>query len=254
MSELVRTLEERLANAWPALDVRLADGWMLRFAGGYSKRANSASALVPGAALDGALVDHVAAAYRARGLPTVFRLTGIEAPGADAVLAARGFSAVEPTLAMVADLAADFAAKLGATAAADPEVALAPVADGPWIAAACGAYGGEKADTAGLAGIVSRITAPAAFGTLAVAGAPLAWGLAVAERGHVGLSNIVVHPDARGRGLGRRLVVALMTWGAGAGATRAYLQVRDANAAAIALYRSLGFRDAYTYRHRVLRD
>ena len=245
MTALVQILEERLANAWPALDVRLADGWMLRFANGYSKRANAASALLPGAVLDDALVDHIADAYRARGLATVFRLTGLEAAGADALLADLGFAEIEPTLAMIADL--------DGAHSPDPEVALAPGADRSWIAAACGAYGGEKADTAGLEGIVARIVAPAVFGTLTVEGQALAWGLAVAERGYVGLSNIVVHPEARGRGLGRRLVVGLLAWGAGAGATRAYLQVRDTNAPAIALYRSLNFRDAYTYRHRVLR-
>jgi N-acetylglutamate synthase len=249
VSDLTRILEERLANSWPALDVRLADGWMLRFAGGYSKRANSASAVVPGAGLDPDLVAHVAAAYRARGLPAVFRLTGVEAPGADAVLAGLGFREVEPTLALVADLAAGPG---GPDPAPDPAVDTAPAADEAWIAAACGAYGGEKADGTGLKNIVSRIDPPAAFGRLTLDGRPLAWGLAVAERGDLGLSNIVVHPDARGRGLGRRLVEALVAWGAGAGAARAYLQVRDTNAAAIGLYRSMGFREAYAYRHRVL--
>ena len=74
----------------------------------------------------------------------------------------------------------------------------------------------------------------------------------MAERGHVGLYDIVVAPDLRGRGLGRRLVAGLLAWGARAGAGRAYLQVRETNAPAVALYRSLGFTLAYRYRHRVL--
>lgn len=246
MTGLVQVLEERLANTWPALDVRMADGWMLRFANGYSKRANSASAVLPGAELDAGLVAHIATTYRARGLPTVFRLTGIEDPGADACLAGLGFQEIEPTLALVANLGSDAGAVRG-----DGRTDIASSADEAWIAAACGAYGGEKADGSGLRGIVSRIDAPAAFATLRLDGRPMAWGLAVAERGDLGLSNIVVHPEARGRGLGRELVTALIAWGAGVGATRAYLQVRDTNAVAIGLYRSMGFRDAYTYRHRV---
>lgn len=246
MTALVRDLEERLANGWPAVETRLAGGWLLRFANGYSKRANSASAIVPEAVLDDALIDHVVAEYRARGLPAVIRLTGIEAPGADAALAARGFAEVEPTLALVAEL--------GPIGPPDSDLVVASSADARWIAAACGAYGGEKADDSGLRGIVSRIAPPAAFATLSADGAPAAWGLAVAERGWVGLSNLVVAPAARGRGLGRRLTLGLMAWGASAGARRSYLQVRDVNAPAVALYRSLGYRDAYTYRHRVLRS
>ena len=47
--------------------------------------------------------------------------------------------------------------------------------------------------------------------------------------------------DARGRGLGRALVVALLERLRGQGARRVSLEVRSRNAPAIALYRSLGF-------------
>ena len=40
---LVLGLESRLVNAWPSFDYQLYDGWILRLAKGYSKRANSAS-------------------------------------------------------------------------------------------------------------------------------------------------------------------------------------------------------------------
>jgi hypothetical protein len=40
---LVAALETRLANAWPSFESQIAEGWLLRFAKGYSKRANSAT-------------------------------------------------------------------------------------------------------------------------------------------------------------------------------------------------------------------
>ena len=51
---------------------------------------------------------------------------------------------------------------------------------------------------------------------------------------------IAVHPDRRGRGLGRRLLGRLL---AGAGTERAWLVTHDLDTPARALYRSLGFRE-----------
>jgi ribosomal protein S18 acetylase RimI-like enzyme len=51
---------------------------------------------------------------------------------------------------------------------------------------------------------------------------------------------IAVHPDWRGRGLGRRLLERLL---AGAGRERAWLVTHDLDTPARALYRSLGFRE-----------
>ncbi len=38
---MIRTIEELSINALPALQTMLVDGWVLRFANGYTKRANS---------------------------------------------------------------------------------------------------------------------------------------------------------------------------------------------------------------------
>jgi len=59
--------------------------------------------------------------------------------------------------------------------------------------------------------------------------------------GHVELSAICVHPDARGRGHGAALTLALMRL-AFDGGELPFLHVRPDNAAAVALYEKLGFR------------
>ncbi|MBN9061695.1 MAG: hypothetical protein BGP06_20910 [Rhizobiales bacterium 65-9] len=242
---LTRAIEERTLNAWPAIETLIAGDWMLRFANGYSKRANSASTLAPGAAMDDAAIDWLIARSDDWNVPPTVRLTPLCAPGLDARLERRGFAAIEPTFGMIAPLDA------GAPAA-DARVRFAPRAEADWMAANAAAYGGVKADAAKLAAILSRIRPKAAFATLSDEGGPAAWGIAVAERGYVGLQDITVAPARRGGGLGRALVVSLMAWGRDAGAQRAYLHVAATNEPARALYRSLGFVDVYRITHRAL--
>ena len=56
------------------------------------------------------------------------------------------------------------------------------------------------------------------------------------------LGDLAVARDRRRSGLGRRLVEAAVEEAAGRGAERIFLQVRESNEAALALYRSTGFR------------
>jgi N-acetylglutamate synthase len=242
--DLVETLEKRLVNAWPSIETLVLDRWLLRFARGYSKRANSASAMGPNARLDPDAIHHAASLFRAQRIRPVFRLTPLAANDADTILADAGFVLYDESLCLSAPL------QLG-QGRHDPRVTIAPRATANWIMAAAASYGGDKADHAALGEIVSRIRPAAAFATLSRDGTDLAWGLAVAERGYVGLFDIVVAPQARGEGLGRAMVTSLMAWGHGEGAHSAYLQVRNSNMIALSLYRSLGFNEAYVYIHRV---
>ncbi len=244
---LVQQLETRLINAWPSLECQLAHGWILRFAKGYSKRANAATPLIPGVSLSDDLIDHVVRQFDAQKIRPCFRLTSLQADDVDGRLAGRGFEEIEPTFGMVAELADLPADEI----AAEHAVRVDREVDPRWVRAAASAYGGDKTDDSILIEIVSRIRQTKAFATLDLDDEPVAWGLAVAERGYVGLYDIVVKPDLRGLGLSRTIVTELMAWGRAQGAARAYLQVREENEVARALYRSLGFSDAYRYTHRV---
>lgn len=55
------------------------------------------------------------------------------------------------------------------------------------------------------------------------------------------LNRVVVHPKARGRGVGASLVRAGVEWAQALGATRMLLEVRTDNASALSLYHRLGF-------------
>jgi ribosomal protein S18 acetylase RimI-like enzyme len=241
---LVIALESRLINAWPSFDYQVYDGWMLRLAKGYSKRANSVSPLVPGACLDDELVTHVVAHFIAANVRPTVRLTGLQSADADALLEGRGFELIEPTEVLTGAIPED--------CAVDPAVTIDAKVSRRWVRETAQSYGGDKADDAILIEIVSRIRQEAGFATLALDDRPVGWGLGVVERGYVGLYDIVVAPDLRGIGLGRRVLTSLMAWGRDRGAHTAYLQVREDNTVARSLYAALGFDCAYRYTHRVM--
>lgn len=241
---LIMGLESRLMNAWPSFDYQFYDGWVLRLAKGYSKRANSASAVMPDAMLDDTLIDTMIRHFLEANVRPTFRLTGLEAPDTHRILDARGFEDIESTFVLTAPIPED--------STLDAEVLIEPKVTRHWVQETAKSYGGDKADDRLLVEIVSRIRQKAAFATLHLDEKPIAWGLGVVERGYLGLYDIVVSPDLRGIGLGRRVVNSLMAWGRAQGVKTVYLQVREANEVARGLYRTLGFEQAYHYTYWVM--
>jgi N-acetylglutamate synthase len=63
----------------------------------------------------------------------------------------------------------------------------------------------------------------------------------------VGITDVRVAPEHRRRGLASEVLEALLQWAVERGAATAYLQVREDNAAALALYRGAGFTVHHSY-------
>jgi [ribosomal protein S18]-alanine N-acetyltransferase len=74
-----------------------------------------------------------------------------------------------------------------------------------------------------------------------VAGFAAATLLLDGEENRSELDTMAVDARARRRGMGRALLEAMVAWAAGRGAQRMGLEVRTSNAAALMLYRRLGF-------------
>jgi ribosomal protein S18 acetylase RimI-like enzyme len=66
-----------------------------------------------------------------------------------------------------------------------------------------------------------------------------------------GLYDVCTAPAARGRGLATALCASVLREAHEAGARIGYLQVDADNAAALTVYRRLGFVDAYGYHYRL---
>ncbi len=244
--ESILFLEEAAANAWPAPRRLLHDGWLIGLAGPITRRANSVIPLAEGRASLDDKIAYCRDLYHRRGRPAIFKMTAAaQPPGLDEALAERGYRIEAHTRVMTAGLTDDLCRP-------DPAVEIEADFNPGWLEAAIELNGltPDKADA--LAGIVRTILPRRAFVRLLDGDRIAAVGLGVYDRGYVGLFDLVVRPELRGRGLGVRLIKALLDWGRGQGARRAYLQVEEKNSIARNLYSKLGFEEAYRYWYRVL--
>ncbi|MCA3261392.1 MAG: GNAT family N-acetyltransferase [Telmatospirillum sp.] len=243
MDETIRTLELRALAAWPALETFAVDGWALRAANGYTKRANSANAIAPARASVDLQIARIEAHYRARTLPTIFRLSPLADPAIDRALEARGYAHIDPSLVMIAR-PGRHRHDPQAVDAADPWTG--------WFDAFVAATEAAPATAAKLTALLRCVAPPALFVRMPDAEKrPAAFAMAVAEDGYVGIFEVLSAAHARRQGFGHRTVAHAMAWGFARDAHTAYLQVAADNAPAIALYAALGFVPLYGYHYRV---
>ncbi len=217
----IRNLEHAAALAWPGVEHHWLDGWLLRSGHGVTRRANSA---VPLRYSSAAEIAGTLDWYSARGLPAL-----VSVPDRLLRLPA-GITHEAENLVMATDIAPS------------AEVSVAPSPDASWLAL----YERDVPVDVLTAVIDGEVgfgkLADSAVGRVAVTEAPdgTRW---------AGLSAVHVSTDARRQGLARTLCAGLLTWAHRRGATRAYVQVVVENAAARALYESMGFQVHHRSRY-----
>lgn len=239
--ELAASLEDLCLSAWPAPRQLHHRGWVLRFGGGHSGRANAVTAITASPPVDPAFIAWCETEYRRHGLAPQFRLTPLCPPDMAEKLAAAGYSMREESLVLVAELPS--------AQAPDASVRLQSFADDAWLAAYRSMVPVPEAEMPALRAILGAIAVPATYATLWSDGKPVAACLGVVDRGWLGLYKVATHPQARGQGHGARLLRAILSVAATAGAKRAYLQVGSGNVPALSLYHRFGFTTAYDYAY-----
>jgi N-acetylglutamate synthase len=249
--DFIRTVEEISLNAWPAHQTLVDQGWLLRFAGGYTRRANSVNPIY---AVDGddaqAVINRIERCeriYRVRNQPTIFKMTPlVQPPRLDEILAERGYTFEAPTGVRLRSLA-----EFSPESPGNVEIQIERCPSATWIETFAHFSDLHEGQRLALSGIVANIVPLVGFVTLCVEGRPVACGLGVLEREMIGLYDIVTAPTARGQGYGTQLLHALLAWGKTNGAQHAYLQVMNTNLPAQRLYDRLGFCEIYQYWYRV---
>ena len=242
-------LYEKLSfNTHPCLAEEAYDGWLLRFADGYTKRANSVNVVGESSVNFAEKIIYCEKKYTEEKLPTVFKITPVSR-GLDAMLEERGYGAVDKTNVMSVDLA-----RTALSEKKQNEKVSVTMEETFTEAWQYYYFTFNKISSAYVPiarKIQAKITNPVLCATVYLDKKAVACGLGIMEQGYVGLLDIVVKEEYRGCGFGKVLCGALLEEAKGKGATTGYLQVVDSNEVAKKLYESLGFEDVYSYWYRV---
>lgn len=246
MEKMITTLEELSMNAWAALQTVLYDGWVIRFADGYTKRANSVNALYPSRLAVDEKIAFCENLYRERHLPTVFKMTSAVFPGnLDERLDVLGYQKDSAVSVQTFDLAGVDAQAAGSG------LQIQEALSAEWLEGFSTMSAVSVAHQKTLQSILNNIVPRRCFVSLKINGRQIACGLGVLQSGHLGLFDIVTDRDFRGRGYARRVVDGILAWGKQNGAQTAYLQVVLDNTPALRLYSKIGFLQQYSYWYRI---
>jgi ribosomal protein S18 acetylase RimI-like enzyme len=232
-------------NAWPAKRTLHYDGWVLRSADGYTKRANSVYPLYASEMEVDAKIEFCESFYRDLNLPPIFKLTRASTPpDLDARLENRGYHADSQTSVQVLDLTYEKYEVTG-------NIELTFEDSETWHAAFARMNNVNESRRATHENILRAILPDKCYASMSLNGHFIGCGLGVLQAGYLGIFDIVIDPDHRKQEYGTRLMGALLAWGQKHRAETAYLQVMCNNDPALRLYKKLGFKEAYQYWYRI---
>ena len=242
----IKTIEEISLNALPCLQQILYDGWVLRFAEGYTKRANSVTPLYPSSEDLNQKIRRCEEIYRRFQLKPIFRLTNTsESKFLDETLEQLGYLKQDSVSVRVKNI----------TDSGISNNVLFPTLayelSEEWLDHYVHAIALPIQHWNTLSTMLEIIPNPTCYAWLKDRQRFCSCGLGVLENNYLGLFFITTAKKQRGKGYASQLIRAMLDWGKHHGATQAYVQVESENQAGINLYNKLGFSEVYQYFYRI---
>ena len=246
---MYKSIEEITLNTWPAEQSVVMNGWILRTASGYTKRANSVNPLYGAEESYADTLERIKLAelyYENAGLQPVFKITPfIQPANLDDILADRGYAIVQPSSVRLLDLEQLTVPESGYSIQIQDKLSI------EWLDAftELDELSQEKRNT--LTRMLSASHLQQGYALLLEKGIPISCGFGVIQQGYIGIYDIVTAPLYRRQGKAKQLLLELLLWGRSQGASSSFLQVVQNNHGASALYDQLGYKEIYQYWYRV---
>ena len=244
---LLSRIEDAGVNASAPPQQLWLDGWLVRFSPGKAKRARCVNAVAVGRLPIDDRLQACEAVFTAAGLPMIVRITPFTLPQElDALLASQGLHRFDDTRVMaLADLSA-----LAQQDALPPGVEVHATGLEAFAQRVGSLRGSPLSQRQAHGQRLQNSPVPFHAFEMHVDSELVACGQFAIEGMLVGLYDVFTAQSARGRGYAETLCRHLLQQAHTRGAKHAYLQVESDNHAARAVYRRLGFADAYAYHYR----
>jgi ribosomal protein S18 acetylase RimI-like enzyme len=234
----LRRIERLHVRAWPAFETADIHGWLWRYSGGGSQRANSVSTVDFAGADPARALDEVEARYRARNAIVRLHTYDLSAPaGIIDLLQRRGYRGGETTLTM---------AKAVGTSNPPDDVEVAPVPNVEWQEVYLGAISESRRSVN--AKILGAVPQPCGYFSCRRAGQVISTGLCVADGDFAVIECMATRAEVRRQGGADAVLRSLEAWAIARGVKTLALQAVADNTAAIPLYTRFGFAPVATNR------
>ncbi len=251
----IALLETLSYNALPALETMIYDGWILRFANGFTKRSNSINPLYSGILPLTSKHKYCVQEFHNQNLPVIYKLTSQTASeDINEFLENLDYELVDLTSVQLLNLT-------NTSTTPNPNKIFSQVEQitinneptSQWLANFLNLnpnFNFTDFQRKTMKQILQKILPRRWYNSWFEKNKCVACGLGVLQDGYYGIFDILVHLDYRRQGFASRLIQQMIEHAQSQKAHTAYLQVVKANLPAIQLYQQFGFKEEYEYWYR----
>ncbi len=238
--EFLHRIDQAGLNAWPTPRQMLVDGWVLRFAGGKSKRVNSVNPHYSSTLPLDEKINTCETIFSGQGLPCLFRISAeLAEPSLKEELARSGYACSDLTH-VLGKVLEEFTQPLR-------DVTILEMSMNDWFELRDQFIRANRADQVIHREILKCIVPEMVLMGVFQNEQPIACGMGVVEGELLGFYSIHTALIGRQKGIGTKVMGALTKWGLERGANFGYLLVEDDNLPALGLYTKLGYQRCYSY-------
>lgn len=239
---MIRKFEELQLNAWPSFNTEFLDGWVLRYANGYTKRANSVIPIYSSTMQNEEKIKICQGKYSVKNLPAIFKLTELNQE-LDKELELLNYKKIDESIIRTKNLTI--------TEKGSPDgINVSKNLTDEWLKSFWEFSDLTENLQSAANNLLKRISNPVICCTKVSEDKVVGVGLGVIDNEHVGLFDIVVDEHYRRKGFGEEIINSILHESVKFGAKTAYLQVVADNYPANCLYDKLGFNELYRYWYR----